>query len=303
MHLSRIAGNITAAAPAVPSLTNSVYFGVVHTLTTSGPVLTGPAAGSQGLTVSPTVIAPVPTAAFSGNCTNGSATAGCGSVPITGLVSTLAFDLSAVRNATTVAWTGSNAATPLNGADGWFVTFSFDEDFGDAPASYQGAVGAVGTAPASHILSNLALGSAFTTNNNYPATLNGTVAGAAPFLVSPVQVTAGTNNNGALGDGVEENGLTTFAPLTTDLIGSTYTLTPTISGATRAGQVCGWIDFNRDGVFTAAEGKCSSFASGATSVPVVWTVPTATTAGNTYMRLRVSYDTTMTTASDERTAE
>ena len=288
MHLSRVAGTSTSGS-------NAIYFGVTHTLTTPGVTMGALAPSSQGLSVSSNTVSPIPTTAFTGNCVaSGAPQAGCGSVPLIGTASTLSFNIGALRHSTaaSAAWN-----TLPTGADGWFITFSFDEDFGDAPASYQAATSVTTTTTASHILSDLALGSAITTNNNYPITLNGTAEGAGPFLASPVQVAAAANNNGTNGDGAEENGLTTFAPLTTDLIGSTYTLTPTISGASRAGQVCGWIDFNRDGVFTAAEGKCSSFASGATSVPVVWTVPTATTAGNTYMRLRVSYDTTMTTAS------
>jgi uncharacterized repeat protein (TIGR01451 family) len=288
MHLSRVAGFNSSGA-------NAVYFGVTHTLTTAGVAMGAIAPSSQGLAVSGNTVSPIPTPAFNGVCVaSGPAQAGCGSVPLIGTASSLSFNIGALRqsNAANAPWN-----TSQTGADAWYITFTFDEDFGDAPVSFQSDTSVTTTAPASHILSELALGSAFTTNNNYPATLNGTIAGAGPFLASPVQVAAAANNNGAAGDGAEENGLTTFAPLTTDLIGSTYTLTPTISGASRSGQVCGWIDFNRDGVFTPAEGKCSSFGAGATAVPVVWTVPTATVAGNAYLRLRVSYDTTMTTAS------
>jgi trimeric autotransporter adhesin len=158
-------------------------------------------------------------------------------------------------------------------------------------------VAALATAPASHIQTALTLGSAWTAANNNTTILNGTSAGAANFSASPAQVAAGADNNGAIGDGTEENGLATpLTSITTNQIGTTYTLTPTLSGTTRAGTVCGWIDFNRDGAFTAAEGVCTPFAAGAASAALNWTIPTATTAGRAYVRIRASYA-TMTTAS------
>ncbi len=287
MHLSRVGGNFIDGGGAI-----ILGFGVTQTLTSPGATIGAPAASSDALTVTGSTISPVVSLNTTASCSNGTGGAGCGSIPFTGTVSTLAFNIGAVRNATNVAWNFT-----AGGADAWFVTFSFDEDFGDAPASFQGAVGAVGTAPASHILSDLALGSAFTAANNNPLVLNGTSTGAPNFSASPVQVAAGADNTGAAGDGAEENGLTTPLPvLTTNLIGSTYTLTPTLSGTSRAGTVCGWIDFNRDGVFTAAEGTCTAFAAGATSAPLNWTVPVATTAGRAYVRIRASYA-AMTTAS------
>jgi trimeric autotransporter adhesin len=287
MHLSRVAGNYSDGTGAI-----ILGYGTTFTLTSGGATLNAPSAGSDALTVAGTTISPVVSLNSTANCTNGTGGAGCGSIPITGTVSSLAFNLGAVRNATNVAW--NNIA---GSGDAWFVTFSFDEDFGDVPASYQGAVGAVGTAPASHIQSDLTLGSAWTAANNNTAVLNGSSAGAAPFQVSPVQVAAGAVNTGAAGDGVEENGLALpVASIITSQIGSTYTLTPTLSGASRAGNVCGWIDFNRDGVFTAGEGSCFAFATGATSASLNWTVPAATTAGRAYMRIRASYAAMTTTS-------
>lgn len=292
MHLSRVGGAATASG-------NSLYLGVTHTLTSAGATLGAPSTGSVGLSVSGTVISPALTTAsiWDGTCPAAAATvtSGCGSIPITGTVSTLAFNIGALRhnNIATTPWNTNASAA----ADAWFVTFTFDEDFGDAPATYQGNTGAAGTAPASHILSDLALGTAITAANNNTITLNGTSAGAAPFQISPVQVAAGADNNGAVGDGTEENGLATpLTSITTNQIGSTYTLTPTLSGTSRAGTVCGWIDFNRDGAFTAAEGVCTPFAAGAASAALNWTIPTATTAGRAYVRIRASYA-AMTTAS------
>lgn len=287
MHLSRVAGNFTDNTGAIV-----LGFGVTHTLTSAGATLGAPSPGSDALVVSGNVISPDVTLNSTAQCSNGARTAGCGSIPIAGTISTLAFNIGAVRSNTNVAWNFVAGA-----GDAWYVTFSFDEDFGDAPASYQGAVGAVGTAPASHIQSDLTLGAVWAAANNNPLVLNGTSAGAAPFSVSPVQVAAGADNTTTNGDGAEENGLAMpVASITTNQIGSTYTLTPTLSGASRAGTVCGWIDFNRDGVFAAAEGSCAAFAAGATSAALNWTVPTATTAGRVYLRIRASYA-AMTTAS------
>ena len=292
MHLSRVGGFQQSGG-------NSLYFGVTHTLTSAGATLGAPSPGSVGLSVAGAVMSPALTTAsvWDGNCPAAAATvtAGCGSIPITGTVSTLAFNIGALRH-------NNIASTPWNtnasaGADAWYVTFSFDEDFGDAPASYQGNVAALATAPASHIQTALTLGSAWTAANNNTTVLNGSSAGAANFSVSPVQVAAGADNNGTAGDGAEENGLTTpLTSITTNQIGTTYTLTPTLTGTARAGTVCGWIDFNRDGAFTAAEGVCAPFAAGAASAALNWTIPTATTAGRAYVRIRASYA-TMTTAS------
>jgi uncharacterized repeat protein (TIGR01451 family) len=281
MHLSRIGGNFSDGGSGNVIL----GFGITHTLTSAGATVGAPAASSDALTVAGTTISPTVSFNTTAACTNGTGGAGCGSIPFVGTVSTLAFNIGAVRNTTNVTWDNVAGA-----GDAWYVTFSFDEDFGDASTTYQGSTAAVGTASASHIQSDLTLGSAWTTANNNTTALNGSSAGAAPFQASPVQVAAGADNNNANGDGVEENGLTMpLASITTNQIGSTYTLTPTLSGTSRAGAVCGWIDFNRDGAFTAAEGACTAFAAGATSAALTWTVPTATTAGRAYVRIRASY--------------
>ncbi|MEY4426580.1 MAG: hypothetical protein RL535_878, partial [Pseudomonadota bacterium] len=289
MHISRVGG-------FARQLPDEVYFGVTHTLTSAGATLGTLSAGQKGLSVTGANIDPVPTATWDGTCVAAAnaALAGCGSIPIIGTVSTLSFNIGALRhaNAATNAWTTNASAA----ADAWYVTFSFDEDFGDAPATYQGNVAALATAPASHIQSNLTLGSAWTAANNNSTVLNGTAAGAANFSASPVQVAAGADNMGTNGDGAEENGLSTLAAISPSQIGGTYTLTPTIAGATSSGTVCGWIDFNRDGVFAASEGVCTAFASGATSAALNWTVPNTLVAGTAYVRIRVSYA-AMTTSS------
>jgi uncharacterized repeat protein (TIGR01451 family) len=287
LHLSRMGGLLGDGV-------NTYFATAVFDLTTAGVTLATPATGSRALTATATqflgdtTVFPVTAAVGTnfGDCiaAPGAAQAGCGSIPISGTTSTLSFNVSMLRSNTSFGWSN---ATPSFVADGIYFTVSFDEDFGDAPTTFDGVN------PAVHTISDLMLGNAITADNT--STANGGAISATPTVTtSPNAAAAGA---APILDG-SDDGLSTIAPLTTASIGSTYTLTPTISGASRAGQLCGWIDFNRDNLFTAAEGKCSNFSVGATSVPLTWTVPAATTAGPSYLRLRVSYDATaMTTAS------
>ena len=207
-------------------------------------------------------------------------TAGCGSIQVNGTASTLNFVVNAYRTTA-----GGNAWG--DGADGFFFDMSFDEDFGGAPASYEGG----GTA-AAHLLSDLRLGSTVSAEKTATAAdANGGATGTGLFTTSPLAAAAGA----APGD--DNDGVASFPALTTDLIGQTYTVSPTLSGASRSGKLCGWIDFDRSGTFASTEGVCTNFSAGATSAPLAWTVPAATTAGPTYARFRTTYDTAMTTSS------
>jgi large repetitive protein len=206
---------------------------------------------------------------------------GCGSVRINGTVSSVSFDVSlaGTRNVFN-ALIGNEV-----GADGYMVTTSVDEDFGDAPASYDPVEAA------SHVVDGLRLGAGLDADNT-------TVFNDTPAVTpSPNAVAAGGDSNGAAGDGADEDGLATpLPPLHTGLIGQTYVLTPSLSGGTAAGNVCGWIDFNRNSVFDTAEGVCTAVAAGATSATLQWTVPIATTAGRSYVRLRASQGAQLSTA-------
>ena len=130
LHFSRFGGNATGPGQAI-------YFTATYTLTTAGVTLGAPATGAQNLSSSAnTVRAATVSTAFNGACstTAGANTAGCGSVPVIGTTSQLAFNVGAVRNST-----ASTANWNLLGgghADAVFITVSFDEDFGDAPATY-----------------------------------------------------------------------------------------------------------------------------------------------------------------------
>lgn len=208
--------------------------------------------------------------------------AGCGSVRINGTVTSVTFNvgMSGTRNVFNA--TIGNAL----GDDGYMVTTTVDEDFGDAPASYDP------TEAASHIVDGIRLGAAIDADN-----ANVFNPLATPVTPSPNAVAAGADANGAAGDGADENGLTApLATLHTGLIGQTYAMTPALSGGTAAGTVCGWVDFNRNGAFEAAEGVCNAVAAGATATTLNWTVPVATTAGRSYVRLRATQGTQLSAA-------
>ncbi|NJL52742.1 MAG: hypothetical protein HC930_11985 [Hydrococcus sp. SU_1_0] len=130
---------------------------------------------------------------------------------------TLNTDIKYVVNSGTLALTSTMI-------DGLTYSITADEDFGDAPASFNP------TQAASHILSDLQLGSTVDADNT--TVLNSTT--------SPNAVSAGSNNNGTNGDGADEDAISSFPSLTTS--STSYALTVPISGASQAGQVCGWID-------------------------------------------------------------
>ena len=215
------------------------------------------------------------------NCgVNASTTAGCGSVQVNGSPSTILLNVKAYR--TTVS-----PSNWVNGADGYWLDVSFDEDYGGAPTSYEGG----GTA-AAHLLTDLRLGSGVSAERiSAAADANGGATGASLFTTSPNAVA----NGSAPGDSNDAG--VTFPTLAVSMTGATYSVTPTISGASRGGELCGWIDFNDNNAFAASEGSCATFSAGATSVPLSWTLPSGMVAGFTYARFRVTYDTNISTTS------
>ncbi|ALN87860.1 hypothetical protein LC55x_4612 [Lysobacter capsici] len=265
------------AARATHAIASSVPAGATFTLLGGAVNLQTLGGGSSFDLVNPT---------YNGtNCTTATAPAtqlaGCGSLRVNGTVTsvTLNVGMSGTRNVFNA--TLGNAL----GDDGYMVTTSVDEDFGDAPASYDAGVAA------SHIVDGIRLGASVDVDN--PNVFNDTPA----VTPSPNAVAVGADNNGGAGDGADEDGLTTpLATLHTGLIGQAYALTPSLSGSTAAGTVCGWIDFNRNGVFDGGEGVCNAVASGATTTTLNWTVPVATTAGRSYVRLRATQGSQLSTA-------
>jgi hypothetical protein len=195
------------------------------------------------------------------------ARAACGSVRLTGIVTSVTFDLSAVFTRTTSAvpaYTDNDLSDPHHNRDNYLITATAGEDFGDAPASYDQGNGARA------VLSDLTLGSGVTEDNATVA--NGTVSPNASATAAL--------------DGAD-NGVT-LAPLTT--AATSYGTTVAISGASKPGTVCGWIDFNANGVFDRGERACATFAAGATRAKLTWSGLSGLTAGNAYARFRVGYD-------------
>jgi hypothetical protein len=287
LHMSRLGGALGYTSGGI---TANYYLGGVLTLTTPGAVLSS-ATGNRGFQVTggnkiavdyTTFPATAAAGSVIGDCTASpnAPQAGCGSIPVTGLVSSLSFNVDMNRDNASGNW--QSAVTSAWSADGIYFTVSFDEDFGDAPASYDP------TTAASHLVSDLVLGSTIDVDN--PTISNGAATGTTSITPSPNAVAAGANNNGTNGDGADEDAITSFPALASN--DTSYALTVPISGAIRAGQVCGWIDLNRNNVFdNATERACGSFALGATSVNLNWTGLAGLTAGNSYVRLRASYDT------------
>jgi GEVED domain len=268
VHLARVAGY---AGPTGGPL---MYFGASLTLTTAGLTIGTPTSGTLAVSGS-TIQHGALTSSTTVDCTTTvSTSAGCGTVPFTGTTSTLAFNIGAIRSTVSPTWDNTGGGNQ----DAYYITVSVDEDFGDAPASYDPV------AAASHVIGDLRLGSAVTAENTTFA--NPGTPGSAT-LVTPSPIANATASSDASDDGV------TFPASISTLANATTTVPVTLSGASRAGQVCGWIDFNKNGTFdNATERACASFVANATSANLVFTTPSGVTAGNTFARVRASYDTT-----------
>jgi uncharacterized repeat protein (TIGR01451 family) len=195
------------------------------------------------------------------------ATAACGSVRINGIVTSLTFDISAVFVQTTSVlppYTINDVQNPNHNADNFVMAMTVPQDFGDSPVSYD-----QGNA-ARAVLSDVTLGANVTEDNATVA--NGTVSPNAG-------VTAAQD---LMDDGV------VLAPMTQGA--TSYSTTVAISGASKAGTTCGWIDFNKDGIFNnTAERACATFLAGATTATLTWVVPAGASAGTTYARFRIGY--------------
>jgi uncharacterized repeat protein (TIGR01451 family) len=230
---------------------------------------------------------PTATPVSTGNCATTN-DAGCGSTPILNALGTdifvdrLDFSVTGQRSNASIAWNETSSTGPSTSRDGYFLTASFDEDFGDAPASFD-----TGGA-ASHIISDLSIGSAIDAEN--PTTINGGATGT-PLIVSGPNTVAAGNNNNTGGDGADEDGIAGWGTITTTA--TTYSTTISLSGVNRAARICGWVDFNRNGSFdNPAERACADAIAGQTTATLNWSGLTGLTAGNNYARLRLSYDLT-----------
>jgi len=102
---------------------------------------------------------------------------------------------------------------------------------------------------------------------------------------------SGDDTSGTADEGIVQllvSSLNTFPALTSTA--TSYSLTLRCAGTTTANAVSGWIDFNKNGVFTdageRAQGACSS--SGAGTVTLNWSSLTGLTAGSTFARFRIA---------------
>ena len=190
--------------------------------------------------------------------------AGCGSVRINGTFTTVTMQLDLLMG-------GTGTAT---GADGWTITASIDEDFGDAPASYDT------TAAASHIVGGYYMGTA-------PTVENSGVTNVAATPVTPSPIANATASSDASDDGVT-------VPTLIRSVAGTISVAVTGSG----GRLQGWIDWAGDGSFATAGDQIATNAidggAGDTDgvvngvIVLAVTPPAGTTQITTFARFRWS---------------
>jgi CshA-type fibril repeat protein len=187
-----------------------------------------------------------------GDGLDSTATAACGSVQVNGIVKAISFDL-------TVVFTKHPKLPAFNtktSADAFSIVASVGEDFGDAVASYGAAWS---------VLSDLRIGAEATEDN----------AAVANAKTGPTTVDQAD-------DGV------TFGPLLTSA--TSYAVPVMLTGASKPGQVCGWIDLDRNGTFEAVERACSTFAAGQGETMLSWAkFAKPGSAGLTTARIRAGY--------------
>lgn len=214
-------------------------------------------------------VPPPPGVSIIGLCSDLTRGTGCGSIRINGTFTTLTFrtTMSVQRVSGTTVMTGFSG-------DVAHLMVSVEEDYGDAPASYD-----PGTNDASHILTDLRLGPAATADNT---TLINTGATPSPFIGAAMPTPTASGDANDDGASIPAN--------VSNVAGASTTIPVQLSGASKAGTVCGWLDFNRNGAFTSAEGVCQAFAANATNAVLTLTTPAGAGTGATVVRIRASYD-------------
>jgi uncharacterized repeat protein (TIGR01451 family) len=159
-------------------------------------------------------------------------------------------------------------------------------DSGDTPSSYENSN------PATHII-------AYCTTNPY---LGATKPNAN--FGSNKNVAVGSNNTGANGDGIEEDGIASLSGYT-----SSGTFTTSVIANNNTGSpinLYAWVDWNNNGTFEANEAVLVAVPTSATAqtIAVTWTGITGYVEGKNYLRLRLTAqaltDNVATTSIDER---
>ncbi|MGW6279355.1 Ig-like domain-containing protein [Kribbella sp. NPDC055071] len=254
LHLAGLGGAVTQTASGKPTAQSELHS--ILKLTTPGLSLTKVGPGNNLAVSSDTVTAadddagPTCVNTKTGIGLDAAATAACGSVRVNGVVTRVTFAVAAffTKHQKLPAFNTSSSA------DAFSIVASAGEDFGDAPASYGAAWS---------VLSDVRLGKDATEDNSTVA--NGTTGPTAPDQAD---------------DGV------TFTPLRTDT--TSYTAELKLTGASKGGRACAWIDLDHDGTFDPIERSCAGFAAGQSAVTLNWT-DLSPKAGPTYARVRVGY--------------
>ena len=154
------------------------------------------------------------------------------------------------------------------------ATAPFDIDFGDAPDSYLTTRASDGPR---HALSNPA---------DNPVRMGAGVT---------AEMDANTPLDGS-GDG-DDDGVASFPALTSTA--TSYSVDVTVTNTSGSSTTLfGWIDFNRNGTFEASEAASTTVADGTNggTATLNWTGLSGLSAGDTYVRLRLTTDAAVTTS-------
>jgi len=198
------------------------------------------------------------------------ATAACGSIQIIGTARELKFRV----------YLGKAGTTTGTIFDAWNLTASIVEDFGLAPASYDKPV-------AAHVVGALRLGTNVDGDNlsRLYSDFNDEAISAGSAITSST-----------VGADKYDDGVSAWAsnPSLSMVPGETYTVPVSVQGVEsgKTANLCGWIDFNRDGLFSVGERACAPAitAVGSSTQNLVWLIPSDVVGGQTYARIRLSYD-------------
>ena len=149
------------------------------------------------------------------------------------------------------------------------VSMVVNLDYGDAPSSYD--------TPSHAITSGLQLGA------------------TAPDVETAPQPSATANGDDSNGTD-DEDGISNFPDLST--ASQTYTLNVVVNNTSgNNARLVGWIDLNRDGAFGTDEAATTNVANGSSNqaIGLKWKTLPALQAGDTYLRLRLTTDTSIAT--------
>jgi hypothetical protein len=202
----------------------------------------------------------------------------------TGAVGGTTIDERSIGNGATSAASAVNAPTIAYGeVEDYFIAISNGNDFGDAPFAFD----------------RNAAGDSLAARNAPSSSIR--IGGIPDAETGPHSVPFTYNNNGAEGDGSDENGLLT--PLPELIVGQAFTLPVRVTNTTgAAATLFGWLDLNSDGIFQVNE-RATTLPSVAnnssnTLVNLQWTAAQmiALSAEKIYLRLRFSTNTNTTSS-------